>query len=328
MATEKPRFIVVTPMKDEGPYILEWVAHNQAIGADRIVVFSNNCSDGSDALLDRLDEIGAITHVDNSSTRPVSPQKRAYKRFLKMNIATDDDWVIPIDADEHINIKTGDHSFQALTDAVPDARMISMTWRLFGNAGVHTYQDGFITDQFRRAAPEWTPRPPQAWGFKTMFKRGLWDFIGVHRPKRPRISGMDEAHWVNGSGQPMPERYFTGQWRSMRDSLGYDLVQINHYALKSCESYLVKKMRGRAHHTGDTLGLEYWTMMNHNAEEDSSLDAVQPRKHEKFATLMADPDVARLHAACCELHAQRISELRQEPETAQLLDSLIHQHKD
>lgn len=322
MANEKPRFIVVTPMKDEGPFVLEWVAHNKAIGADDIVVFSNDCTDGSDALLRRLHDIGAITHVDNTSERSGSPQKRAYKRFLKMRIAGDDDWVIPIDADEHINVKTGDHTLQALVDAVPDAQMISMTWRLFGNSGVETYQDRFLSDQFHHAAPEWMPRPPQAWGFKTMFKRGLWDFIGVHRPKRPRIASMDAAHWYNGSGQPMPERYFTGQWRSMRDSVGYDLVQINHYALKSCESYLVKKLRGRAHHTGEALGLDYWNMMNQNASKDRSVDAVADRKKAQYDQLAADPALADLHRQCCDLHKARIAQLRQEPDTAVLLEAL------
>ena len=60
-----------------------------------------------------------------------------------------------------------------------------MTWRLFGNAGVVGYDEGFLTDQFTRAAADRTRRPPQAWGFKTMFHRGLWEHIGVHRPKRP-----------------------------------------------------------------------------------------------------------------------------------------------
>jgi len=328
VASEKNRFVIVTPMKDEGPYILEWVAHNKAIGADEIVVFSNNCSDGSDALLKRLHDLREIKHFDNTSDRPGSPQKRAYKRFLKAGLARDEDWVVPIDADEHINIKVGDNTFQALADAVPDAKMISMTWRLFGNAGVVAYEDRFVTEQFCRAAPEHIPRPPQAWGFKTMFKRGLWDFIGVHRPKRPRISRMDEAHWVNGSGQPMPERYFTGQWRSMRDSIGYDLVQINHYSLKSCESYLVKKMRGRAHHTGDSLGLEYWTNMNQNAEEDRSVDAVLARKKDHYDALMADTKVSRLHENCCNLHKKSIAQLSKTPEMGDLLKQLRTTHDE
>ncbi|WP_170569544.1 glycosyltransferase family 2 protein [Ruegeria atlantica] len=322
MSDQDPRYISVTPMKNEGPFVLEWVAHNRAIGIDQMVVMTNDCSDGTDALLQRLDDQGILIHVDNNSRRQSSPQKRAYKKFLKMEVARPQDWVIVIDADEHINVKTGDHTLRALTEAVPDAKMISMTWRLFGNAGVVRYEDRFLSDQFRHAAPLRIFRPPQAWGFKTMFQRELWGTLGVHRPKRPTVETMAECHWYNGSGQLMPERYFTSSWRSARDSVGYDLVQINHYALKSCESYLVKKMRGRAHHLGESLGMDYWNMMNHNAEEDGSIDAVLNRKREYYYEMLSDAETARLHHMTCDLHRQRIAELREQPEMQELMQQM------
>ncbi|MET4128437.1 glycosyltransferase family 2 protein [Roseovarius sp. MBR-6] len=315
------RFVIVTPMKNEGPFILEWVAHNLAIGADVIAVFSNDCSDGSDALLDRLDAMGKLRHFDNTSKQP-APQRRAYRRFLKMDLTGPEDWVIPIDADEYINVHCGDHTLRALTSAVPQARTLSMTWRLFGNGGVVDYREGFLTDQFTRAAADITRRPPQAWGLKTMFQRGLWEHIGVHRPKRPTVESFADLHWYNGSGQPMPERYMRGAWRSGPDSLGYDLVQLNHYALKSCESYLVKKARGRAHHGGEALGLEYWQKMNHNRIEDRSIDAIRPAKLAIYEELLSDPELRRLHEACCARHREAITALRAQPDSRMLFDSL------
>ncbi|MBO9446174.1 glycosyltransferase family 2 protein [Ruegeria sp. R14_0] len=322
MADQDPRYISITPMKNEGPFVLEWVAHNRAIGIDQMVVMTNDCTDGTDALLQRLDELGIVTHVDNNSRRKTSPQKRAYRTFMKMDVARPQDWVIVIDADEHINVKTGDHTMRALTDAIPDAKTISMTWRLFGNAGVVRYEDRFLSEQFRQAAPEQVFRPPQAWGFKTMFQRGIWDVLGVHRPKRPTVDTMEDCHWYNGSGQLMPERYFDRSWRSARDSVGYEFVQVNHYALKSCESYLVKKMRGRAHHLGESLGLEYWNMMNHNAETNTSIDAVLERKREHFYDMLRDSEVARLHHASCDLHRQQIEQLRELPEMQDLMQQM------
>ncbi len=312
------RFIIVTPIKNEGPFILEWVAHNLAIGVDDIAVFSNNCTDGSDALLDRLAAMGKLRHFDNTTNGKLAPQRRAYRRFIKMDLAGPEDWIIPIDADEHINVKVGDHTLRALTDAVPQARTLSMTWRLFGNAGVETYSDAFLTDQFRMAAADMTRHPPQAWGLKTMFKRRLWGHIGVHRPKRPTVGCFADLHWYNGSGQPMPERYMEGSWRAGPDSLGYDLVQLNHYALKSCESYLVKKARGRAHHGGEALGLDYWRKMNHNRIEDRSIDAIRPAKLAIYEELLSDPELRRLHEACCARHRAAIQDLRGKPDTSAL----------
>jgi len=319
---EDNRFVIITPMKNEGPFIVEWVAHNLAIGADEIVIFSNDCTDGSDALLDRLNAMGKIKHFDNTSTKP-APQRRAYRRFLKMEIAQGNDWVIPIDADEYINVKTGDHSLRALTEAIPQARTISMTWRLFGNAGVRAYQDKFLTDQFRMAAKEHLPFPVHAWGFKTMYQADLWEHIGVHRPKNPTVDTMVETHWYNGSGNLMPDRYFTQSWRSLRDSIGYDLVQVNHYALKSCESYLVKKARGRAHHDGRSLGTEYWEQMNHNHVEDRSIDGIRPRKARIFNRLLEDPELRKLHDACCDKHRAAIAEMQERADIRELFDELL-----
>lgn len=322
MSDQEPQFISITPMKNEGPFVLEWVAHNLAIGMNQIVVMTNDCTDGTDAILARLDNRGIVTHVDNTSRRATNPQKRAYKKFLKMGIASEQDWVLPVDADEQINIKTGDNTLKALIRAVPEAKMFSLTWRLFGNAGVMSFEDRFLSDQFRRAAPEHCPRPSQAWGLKTMFQRGLWGHIGVHRPKRPKVRSMSECNWFNGSGQPMPDRYFTGSWRSGRDSVGYELAQVNHYALKSCESYLVKKLRGRAHHRGESLGLQYWNRMNQNATDDRSIDAIAPQKRAIFEELMWDQETARLHRASCKKHRDQIEELRSLPEIGHLLNQM------
>ncbi|WP_170363877.1 glycosyltransferase family 2 protein [Ruegeria arenilitoris] len=319
MVDQPPRFVSVTPMKNEGPFVLEWVAHNQAIGIDQMVVMTNDCTDGTDALLERLDQRGVLIHVDNNSNRRrTSPQRRAYRKFLEMEVAGPKDWVIPIDADEQIFVKTGGNTLRDLTGAIPQARMISMTWRIFGNSGIIKYEDAFVSEQFRMAAAEGSHKPPQAWGMKTMFQLELWGVLGVHRPKLPRVETFAECHWYNGSGQLMPDRYFNGSWRSARDSVGYDLVQLNHYALKSCESYLVKKMRGRSNHIGDEMGLDYWNTMNLNHVEEKGIDAILERKKQCFSELLSDPTTAELHHNCCSLHRRIIKQIRKTPDIEQL----------
>jgi len=49
------RVLCVTCIRDEGPYILDWLAHHRTLGITDFLVFSNDCSDGSDQLLDALD---------------------------------------------------------------------------------------------------------------------------------------------------------------------------------------------------------------------------------------------------------------------------------
>ncbi len=35
-------------MKNEGPYIVEWIAYHRAIGVDNFLIYTNGCEDGTD----------------------------------------------------------------------------------------------------------------------------------------------------------------------------------------------------------------------------------------------------------------------------------------
>jgi hypothetical protein len=68
-------------MRDEAPALLEWVAFQDVIGIDRIVVYTNDCRDGTDAMLDRLGQIGApVIRRDNPPPPTKSPSHRPCAR--------------------------------------------------------------------------------------------------------------------------------------------------------------------------------------------------------------------------------------------------------
>ena len=46
----RPKFLLVTTMKNEGPYILEWTYHI-AIGIDHFMIVTNDCTDGTNEIL-------------------------------------------------------------------------------------------------------------------------------------------------------------------------------------------------------------------------------------------------------------------------------------
>ena len=58
------RVTSITPMKDEGPFVLEWLAYHRLIGVNDPIVFTNHCNDGTDMMLERLDEMGLISSID------------------------------------------------------------------------------------------------------------------------------------------------------------------------------------------------------------------------------------------------------------------------
>ncbi|MFP7569480.1 glycosyltransferase family 2 protein [Marivita sp. S2033] len=312
IAKGKGRRAIVTTMKNEGPFILEWLAYHRAIGFDDILVYTNDCTDGTDTMLKMLQEKGLVQHRENPfRDSGLKPQHAALQASEDEPVIKTAKWVTCIDVDEFINIKTGDGTLDALFAAVPDANMIAMTWRLFGNNDVHEFKDQPITEQFLRSAPEFARKPHQAWGFKTLFQNiGLFKKLGVHRPKGLNPQLWEEINWVNGSGQPLPREMYRNGWRSTTETYGYDLVQLNHYAVRSAESFLVKRDRGRVNHVDRDQGLAYWFRMNNNAEEERSIQNRLGMMKAEMARLLEDPDIQAAHDAAVASHREKIDALK------------------
>lgn len=311
-AVEGGATCIVTCMKNEGPFILEWVAYHRAIGVENFLVYTNDCTDGTDELLDLLQARGIVQRRDNLfAGTDLKPQHWALAAAEEEEVLKNSGWAISMDVDEFINIHVGEGRLEDLYKAVGDANLISLTWRLFGNSDVHGFDPEFLISQFDRCAPELSRKPHQAWGFKTLFRNiGIYKKMGVHRPKGLKPDLWDQIRWVNGSGQPMPRKMLRNGWRSTTETYGYALATMNHYAVRSAESFLVKRDRGRVNHVDRDQGLSYWFRMNNNAEEDRSIQSKLPLLQAEFDRLMADPEIAAQHEACIAAHRKKIAELR------------------
>ena len=306
------RAAIITTMKNEGPFILEWLAYHRAIGFDDILVYTNDCVDGTDTMLQLLERKGLVQHRDNRFREMgLPPQHAALQSAESELLIKSATWITCIDVDEYINIKIGDGTLDTLFKAVPEANMIAMTWRLFGNGDVRDYVDRPITEQFLRCAPEFARKPHQAWGLKTLFQNiGLFKKLGVHRPKGLNPQLWEEINWVNGSGKPLPREMYRNGWRSTIETYGYDLVQLNHYAVRSAESFLVKRDRGRVNHVDRDQGLAYWFRMNNNFQEDLSIQPRLAMMRAELDRLMQDPEIAAAHHHSVACHRAKIDELR------------------
>ncbi len=311
--------VIVGCMKDEAPYILEWIAYHRAIGVDNFIIYTNACSDGTPEILERLQELGIVQHRDNNQWKGNSPQQHALNQSLKEPLIRNAEWVIHIDVDEYMNIRCGNGTLDDLLERIPDATNVAMTWRMFGHNGVRRLSDDLVIDQFDRAAPKYCPKPHTVWGFKTMVKNiGAYEKLSCHRPNKLREHKADEVVWVNGSGQPMGPDVARKGWRSSLNTIGYTLVQLNHYALRSAESYLIKRQRGRALHVDRSIGLNYWVRMDWSDYKDVSIKRNIPRLRAELARLKADPQLARLHQAGLDWHRARAAELHRNPEFEEL----------
>ncbi len=321
-ADQLGRMLILTCMKNEGPYILDWISYHLSIGVEHFLVYTNDCDDGTDEILDHLATRGFVTRLDNPFEPGEKPQWVALNDAPSQPVFQRADRYICMDVDEYIDIHTGDGTLAALIEATGDPDLISFTWRFYGCGGVVGFEDRPVTELFTRAAPEFTRKPHHNWGFKTMARLPLaFERLGVHRPSRLRPDA-DPPVWVNGSGLPMPSIYIDDGWRSTKLSWGYGLATLNHYAVRSVESFLVKRDRGRVNHINRDQGLEYWQIFNRNDEEANSIIPAARRAEAITRMLKADQVLADLHASSVEWHRAKIAELLERAEFRDLYERL------
>ncbi|GLO77706.1 glycosyltransferase family 2 protein [Sulfitobacter pontiacus] len=312
-------------MKDEAPFLLEWYAHHLAVGFTKILVYTNDCSDGTDDMLIRLEELGLGYHRRNDIPEGVKPQPSAMKYAQAEPKVAEADWILMFDADEFLCINYGDGTLDPMLDAAGDANGIVITWRIFGSGNVVDWSRDPVTEQYLYAAP---PTWNKGWGVKTLFKfdPDKWK-IGIHRPsiknKHLETGFPDTVKWLNGSGQPMEDYFKFRGWRSIRRTVGYQWAQMNHYAVKSIDSYAIRKFRGNVNNKKDKYNADYWSLQDRNEVYDDKILRYTERRKQIMDELLTDPVLSRLHYAAIEKVEARLEEYRATDAYAELKQSLL-----
>lgn len=320
------RVTAVSMMKDEGPFVLEWVAHHMSIGFTDLVVYTNDCSDGTDEMLLRLEALGLVHHRRNDIPEGIRPQPSALKHAQVEPVVCNSDWVMVFDADEFLCLKQGDGTLDDMLTATKElgANGVVVTWRIFGSDGVQDWSRAPVTEQYLSAAP---PMWNKGWGVKTLFKFDpeYWK-LGIHRPKiKNKHLETDFPHsvqWLNGSGRPMEEYFKFRGWRSIVRTVGYDWAQLNHYAIKSMDSYAIRKFRGNVNNKKDKYNASYWSLQDRNEVHDASALAHQAGRQEILEKLLRDEVLHRLHTRAVERVEARLQEYRGTPAYGALIADL------
>ncbi len=314
-------------MKDEAPYLLEWVAYHRLIGINDIIVFSNGCTDGTDLMLERLDELGVLRHFPNpSAVMDMTRHHLAAIRYINTSRRLfRSDWVVSLDVDEFICVNVGDGRLTDLFTAVGDANMISMSQHNFGCSGLRTYHDKLVIGQFRNSANQqgaYNPRIDRR-GAKTLTHKsaGAREFHN-HSPVFHR-DRVDQVRIVNGIGEMVANANLTRDIKSLTwPQYGFDLVQLNHYAVKSMESFLLKAARGNANHADADYAVPYWRKYDHNDMADLRILRWMDRVQQERDRLLQDPELRQLHDAAVTGAKARIADLKARTDFAALFDAV------
>ena len=314
MAIRVMRITAVTCVKNEGPFLLEWVAYNRLIGVTDFLFYSNDCTDGTDALLDALQAEGIVQHLPNPAVGR-NYQMEALKAASDHPLVADADWVWIADVDEFLNIHAGDHTIPALIEACGDPQAISVTFQFFANGGLAGFEDRPVIEQFTRT------HNPDIWcgesaiEVKTLVRNDFpLQYFGAHRPFfRKKLPAKNKPAWTNGSGRAVPHRFLVAanprRIRRFPARGARQFATLNHYALRSLDSYLVKNDRGDVNREKRAFDDTYWRERNDPAWEDRSIQRHLPALKASMAALKDTGGIGALHRDCVAAHKAKIAEL-------------------
>lgn len=325
--------VVFTSVKNEGPFLLEWIAYHRAIGFDKILVVSNDSDDGTTELLNHLAESDIIHHIYHEVQPKESPHGKAAALANTSGVLSDGDWTIWLDADEFLNIHVGDGLVDDLITSLGPAKGMLINWHTFGDSGHASFPGRFISKDFVGSDTRNFRRNRRV---KTFFRwhKNLAKFM--MNPHRPQLSNSPEyaiSDFLNARGEPIlansdiHQEWVTGRrftnapskiFMTPQEDYSWDIAQINHYTVRTRDVYDLKRHRGRSHpklksdgspvaerHT-DSFFMEF----NRNEVEDRSILRFEDQVTQGLQELLQLPGVAAAQAETLSRTANRISELR------------------
>ncbi len=224
--------VAVAIIKNEAPYIMEWIAFHRAIGIRNFVIYENQSSDSSERMLEICHRRGGVVVVPWVSVEGVSPQLSAYNHFLQ-NYAHDYEFAAFIDLDEFI-VPTRENNISEVLSKVPEnAGAIVMNQRVFGSSGLKEHGPGLVVERFRKCSRADYP--------ENQFVKSIYRLSCVNSIQNVHLSPL--IHGFHCYSDFSVADLMSGMPGLVRH-VHFENIQLNHYIVKSWEEFGRKRSRG------------------------------------------------------------------------------------
>lgn len=307
------RYTVATKVKNEGAFLLEWVAWQKMLGFDDILVVHNDCDPVFKAMLACLETAGWITAQEHAPAKGRLVGPSAQNCIKQHPLVKETDWLFICDVDEYLVIHDG---AQTVPDFLKDRHLkeagFVVQWKTFGTSGRHTWKDRFLHRAFTRAAP--TKDCANMFYKSFIYQPRRFRTLGAHEPygfKGPGVwgEGANVFHRANGSHinfnpDSKAKMRVDSQW------ISHEGAQLNHYITKWFESFSAKSGGSSLYNKGATnrYSMNFFERYNRNEEKDTSAVALKDRFQPIYDRLITVPGLRALHHENCALYVKMLNE--------------------
>lgn len=313
---------ILATARNEGLYLLEWLAHHRLMGFEQVFLYSNDNDDRSDLLLSALAEAGEITWIRNVVADGGSAQLKAYGHALGiLPDIIDYSWCLTIDLDEFFVVNPA--RFSSVRDFIDwqerrEVDAIALNWVFIGPTAESAWRDEPLSRRFL----DQLANPPVNAHVKTLYRPQNFIHSLPHFPIAP--AGRDVVFRDSTSAIHRHEKASAraGHYgKAFTDEPNRDYACIYHYFFKSAEEFLWKFSRNRGDYAKksgrDGVSITKEFVQNFmefftpdHASRNDWIDRCAPGLDEEMARLKALPGVSEaLDAVKIAFHA-RVAEFK------------------
>ena len=216
-------------VKNEVRSIVEWLAHHKALGFTDFVIYDNESTDGTEKILQALDDAGELIRLEWPHSMGERPQRAAYEHMRKNATV---DWIAFFDADEFLLLRRDRTIADFLARFDDEVSAVSISWVVFNSGGQDRYRAAPVIERFTESLERGAPYNRS---MKGIARRERLAGIGIHR------QDISEGRYVTPTGKDA--LFVTGQIMRKHEPR---VAVLHHYMVKSLEEYEEKRNRGHA----------------------------------------------------------------------------------
>ena len=203
----KYNLAIVAIMKNEGPYLQEWIEFHKMLGVEKFYLYDNESDDDTKNILKPYIKSGLVDYTFYPGQKM---QLSAYNDCIAKH-KNEAKWLAVIDLDEFIVPVKYNNISEFLTEQSDKIAQIIIPWVIFGSNGHENKPNGLVVESY-------TKRAKHSWLYKAIINPRLVLNMSCHE------------HLVAG--------------RTI--SVSMSKIRIHHYHCKSWQEYRLKSMRGDA----------------------------------------------------------------------------------
>jgi hypothetical protein len=224
---------IMAILKDEAPYLAEWVEYHLLVDVNQFWLIDNNSSDNPSNVLQPYITAGFV----NLTSWPAQGQQEViYNHFLPI-LKRKSYWLAVIDIDEFL-VPVITRSVAMILRSLEYACGVSVNWVTYGTNGKAHKEDGLVIERFKRHS-EW----------QNVINRHT---KVIMNPRKVRKLIVHDHHYLNGEHS----RNVFGVINE-GDFLGrppvHEVLRLNHYWTKSVQEFVQKRLRGSVAICGENV---------------------------------------------------------------------------